>query len=177
LTGAGDALESTTVSKNGALRVGLGFDAHALKAGRPLRLGGVTIPGRRGLAGHSDADVLLHALMDALLGAMAQPDIGSLFPDTDASLKDADSSKLARRVIRRIDRLGGVVRNVDCILICDWPKLSPHHAAIRDNIAQLLGLPPGSVGLKAKTTEGTRVAVRNGSIAAMVVVLLEVAGS
>lgn len=137
-------------------------------------LGGVAVPSRRGLLGHSDADVLLHAVMDALLGALAQPDIGSLFPDSDPSFKDADSAVLMARVVRRVRRLGGIVRNVDCVLVCDEPKLAAHYTSIRTSLARLLGLKTGLVGLKAKTTEGTGLAVRRGSIAAMVVVLLEV---
>jgi 2-C-methyl-D-erythritol 2,4-cyclodiphosphate synthase len=112
--------------------------------------------------------------MDALLGALAQPDIGSLFPDSDPSLKDADSTELTARVVRRIRRLGGAVRNVDCVLVCDEPKLAAHYASIRTSLARLLGVETELVGLKAKTTEGTGIAVRRGSIAAMVVILLEV---
>lgn len=152
----------------------MGFDAHFLRAGRPLRLGGVTIPCALGLDGHSDADVLLHALMDAVLGALAQPDIGMLFPDTDAAFKDADSTELTARVIRRAGESGASVRNIDCVLVCDQPKLSPFHQVIRESIANLLGIAPDAVGLKAKTTEGTAFAHGSGSIAALVVVLVEV---
>ncbi len=118
--------------------------------------------------------MLLHALMDALLGAVAQPDIGSLFPDTDPSLKDSDSAKLTALVMKRIRSLGAAVVNVDCVLVCDRPRLAPHHDAIRQNIARLLAIRPDAVGIKAKTTEGTGIALKSGSIAAFVTVLLEV---
>jgi len=169
-------LESGALQPTHSLRVGLGFDAHPLRTGRPLRLGGVTIPAGKGLAGHSDADVLLHALMDAVLGALAQPDIGMLFPDTDPLLEGADSAELTTRVMKRASDSGAAVRNVDCVLVCDQPKLAPFHGAIRTSIAGLLGIAPDAVGLKAKTTEGTALALRSGSIAALVVVLIEVRG-
>lgn len=155
------------------LRTGLGFDAHRLARGRRLVLGGVEVPHRTGLAGHSDADVLLHALADALLGACALPDIGIIFPDTDPTLHDADSAGLLKQVCRRIRRRGFRPINVDCVLVCDAPRIQPHTSAIRESIAALLAIPAGAVGLKAKTTEGTRLAQKNCSIAALVTVLVE----
>lgn len=153
-------------------RIGFGFDAHELHAGRRLVLGGVHLPGRRGLAGHSDADVLLHALTDALLGAAALPDIGTLFPDTDAATRDADSAELLSVAWRRVRKLGFRLANADCVLVCDAPKIAPHAPAIRERIAAVLKADAGNVGLKAKTTEGTRLALKGRSIAAMVTVLL-----
>jgi 2-C-methyl-D-erythritol 2,4-cyclodiphosphate synthase len=154
------------------LRIGIGFDAHAFTEDRRLVLGGVVIPDSPGLAGHSDADVLLHALMDAILGAAALPDIGTLFPDTDAAYRDADSTELLKQVRRRATRAGYRIVNVDCVLVCDKPRLIPHVAAIRTNLARLLRIPEDCVGLKAKTTEGTRLAIPGRSIAAMVTSLL-----
>ncbi len=159
--------------KTTRLCVGLGFDAHPLRAGRPLRLGGVTIPSRRGLVGHSDADVLLHAIIDALLGAVGGPDIGTLFPDTDPKLTNVDSRSLLTQATRRIRRQGVRIVNVDCVLVCDEPKLAPHYQCIRESVATLLKIESSSVGLKAKTCEGTALAYRSRSIAALVVALLE----
>ncbi|MBM3314847.1 2-C-methyl-D-erythritol 2,4-cyclodiphosphate synthase [candidate division WOR-3 bacterium] len=155
------------------LRVGLGFDAHILRRGRPLVLGGVPVPFPRGLAGHSDADVLLHAAADALLGAAALPDIGTIFPATDPQYKGADSARLLGRVVTRVRRLGWRVANLDCTLVCDGPRIAPHAAAIRTRVAGLVGIKPDAVGIKAKTTEGTMLARPGRSIAALVVVLLE----
>jgi len=153
-------------------RTGLGFDAHELVAGRKLKLGGVHIPSRLGLSGHSDADVLLHALTDALLGALALPDIGTLFPNTDARWKDAPSLLMLRDACRRVRAGGFRLANADCVLICDRPKLQPYSLAIRKSIARMLQVPQYRIGLKAKTTEGTLLALKNKSIAAMAVVLV-----
>ncbi|HTW91864.1 MAG TPA: 2-C-methyl-D-erythritol 2,4-cyclodiphosphate synthase [bacterium] len=152
--------------------MGLGFDAHEMVRGRPLMLGGVHVPSEQGLAGHSDADVLLHALTDALLGALALPDIGTLFPDTDAKWKDAASELMLREAYRRVKARGYRLVNADCVLVCDRPKLSPHSDAIRESIARMLSVPAGNIGLKAKTTEGTLLALKAKSIAAMAVVLV-----
>jgi 2-C-methyl-D-erythritol 2,4-cyclodiphosphate synthase len=153
-------------------RIGLGFDAHELAAGRRLVLGGVQIPSRFGLAGHSDADVLLHALTDALLGALALPDIGTLFPDTDPKWKDAASSLMLIEAHQLVKSHGYELVNADCTLVCDMPRLQPHYVSVRTGIADILGLSPDRVGLKAKTTEGTQLALKRRSIAAMVVVLV-----
>jgi 2-C-methyl-D-erythritol 2,4-cyclodiphosphate synthase len=136
-------------------------------------LGGVHIQSRLGLLGHSDADVLLHALTDALLGALALPDIGTLFPDTDPKWKDAPSELMLKDAYKRVKAKGFRLVNADCVLICDRPKLQPHHLAIRRSIAGMLQVLPDRIGLKAKTTEGTLLALKGKSIAAMAVVLVE----
>ena len=135
-------------------------------------LGGVHIPSRLGLLGHSDADVLLHALTDALLGSLALPDIGTLFSDTDPKWKDAPSELMLRDAYRRVGVKGFRLLNVDCVLVCDRPKLLPHSLAIRRSIAGMLDVPIDRIGLKAKTTEGTLLALKRKSIAAMAVVLV-----
>jgi len=135
-------------------------------------LGGVRIPSRLGLLGHSDADVLLHALTDALLGAVALPDIGTLFPDTGAKWKDAPSGLMLKDAYQQVRAEGFRLINVDCVLVCDRPKLAPHYLAIRTSIARMLQAPLDRIGLKAKTTEGTLLALKRKSIAAMAVVLL-----
>lgn len=154
------------------IRTGVGFDAHRLEPGRRLVLGGVAIPYDCGLAGHSDGDALLHALCDALLGALARPDIGTNFPDTDPAFKDADSSTLVREVMLAVDELGFRVLNASCVVVCDRPKLAPHAHSIRDRIAGLLAIEPDRVGLSAKTCEGTQLAIPGESVAALVTVLL-----
>jgi 2-C-methyl-D-erythritol 2,4-cyclodiphosphate synthase len=155
-----------------ACRIGIGFDAHEFCKGRKLMLGGTHIPYPQGLAGHSDADALLHAVTDALLGALALPDIGRQFPDTDPRYKDADSRVLLGKVMKRVSARGYQVANLDCVVVCDRPKLAPYADAIRSRIAGLLGVNPDRVGLKAKTCEGTLLAIPGKSIAAFVTVLL-----
>lgn len=135
-------------------RIGQGYDVHRLTEGRPLVLGGVTIPWEKGLLGHSDADVLLHALMDALLGAAALGDIGHLFPDGDARYEGADSRVLLREVRELLERNGCAIGNVDMTLIAQRPKIAPYIPRMRDNIAADLGLPPDAVSVKATTEEG-----------------------
>jgi 2-C-methyl-D-erythritol 2,4-cyclodiphosphate synthase len=135
-------------------------------------LGGVHIPSRLGLLGHSDADVLLHALTDALLGALALPDIGTLFPDTDAKWKDASSELMVKDAYQRIRVAGFELMNADCVLVCDQPRLSPHSPAMRESIAVMLQVPADRIGLKAKTTEGTLLALKRKSIAALAIVLV-----
>lgn len=153
-------------------RAGIGFDAHLLKKGRPLILGGVTIPCSYGLMGHSDADVLVHSIIDALLGALALPDIGTLFPDCDPKYHNACSTKLLQTVLKRIKRLGWQVAQIDSILITDIPRLAPFVVAIKENVAKQLKIAPALIGLKAKTTEGTRIALNRKSIAALSIALL-----
>lgn len=153
------------------MRVGQGFDVHALVPGRPLIIGGVTIPYERGLAGHSDADVLLHAICDALLGAAGLGDIGEHFPDTAADYKDIDS----RRLLRRVGELlapNWTVLNVDATVIAQAPKLGPYKAQMAANIALDLGLGAERVNIKAKTTERLGFTGRGEGIAAEAVVLL-----
>lgn len=135
-------------------RIGLGYDVHRLTEGRPLVLGGVTIPYERGLLGHSDADVLLHALMDALLGAAALGDIGRLFPDSDERYQGADSRVLLREVADLLERSGFSVGNVDVTLIAQRPKIAPYVPRMRENIAADLKLPLEAVSVKATTEEG-----------------------
>lgn len=134
-------------------RVGQGYDVHQLVEGRPLILGGVTVPYEKGLLGHSDADVLLHALMDALLGAAAMGDIGHLFPDNDPAYKGADSRVLLREVARRIRERGFTLGNVDVTLVAQRPKVAGYIEAMRENIAADLELPLGQINVKATTEE------------------------
>ena len=155
-----------------SVRIGTGFDVHALVAGRPLVIGGVTIPNPRGLDGHSDADVLLHAVCDALLGALALPDIGRHFPDTDARWKGADSRVLLRHVVSLITAGRWRVGNLDVTVIAQAPKIAPHVAAIRANLAADLACDLDRVGVKATTTEKLGFTGRGEGIAAMASVLL-----
>jgi 2-C-methyl-D-erythritol 2,4-cyclodiphosphate synthase len=134
-------------------RIGQGWDIHALVAGRPLVLGGVTIPHTHGLLGHSDADALLHAITDALLGGAGLGDIGRHFPDTDAAFKGADSGVLLQEAARRVRSAGWVPANIDATVVAQAPRLAPHIEAMRLRIAGLLGLPPEAVNVKAKTAE------------------------
>lgn len=136
-----------------ALRIGEGWDTHALVTGRPLILGGVTIAHTHGLLGHSDADALLHALTDALLGAAGLGDIGRHFPDTDAAFKGADSVVLLQEAARRVREQGWSIVNLDSTIVAQAPKLAPHIPAMRARIAQALGLDEGAVNVKAKTAE------------------------
>jgi len=155
------------------LRIGNGFDVHALVAGRKLVLGGVTIPFDRGLAGHSDADVLLHAITDALLGALALGDLGAHFPDTDPRWKDADSRVLLRHAMTLVSAKGYAVGNVDSTIVAQAPKLAPHIAAMVANIAADLGCELERISVKATTTERLGFTGRGEGIAALATVLLE----
>jgi len=154
------------------MRVGQGFDVHALVTGRKLIIGGVDIPNAKGLAGHSDADVLLHALCDALLGAGALGDIGRHFPDTDARYKNADSRMLLREVSRLVQEAGYRIVNIDATIIAQAPRMAPHIPSMVNNIAADLGLSPGQVNVKATTTEGLGFAGRAEGIAAEAIVML-----
>ncbi len=153
-----------------ATRIGYGFDSHEFLPGIPLKIGGITLAHDKGLGGHSDGDVLLHAITDALLGAVAAPDIGALFPPTDAKWKGVDSVDFLRQALKRVHGAGYGVSNVDASLILAAPKIGPHAAAIRARVAQLLGIDADCVGLKAKTPEGLNL---ENSAVAHVVVLLE----
>ena len=135
------------------IRIGEGWDTHALVVGRPLMLGGVHIPFEKGLLGHSDADVLLHAITDALLGAAGLGDIGQHFPDTDATYKGADSAKLLKIAYDHVKQLGWQLGNVDCTIVAQAPKLAPHRSDIRSSIAKALGVTESQVNVKAKTAE------------------------
>jgi len=153
-------------------RIGQGFDVHALVPGRPLIVGGVTIPFEYGLLGHSDADVLLHALTDALLGAAGLGDIGRMFPDNDPAHAGADSRILLRGAYRCVREAGFVVGNVDATIICRAPKVSPHVPRMVANIAADLALPGDCINIKGKTTEKLGFTGRGEGIAAQVAVLL-----
>ncbi|MBO4330017.1 MAG: 2-C-methyl-D-erythritol 2,4-cyclodiphosphate synthase [Rhodocyclaceae bacterium] len=155
-----------------SFRVGQGFDVHALVAGRPCIIGGVHIPFERGLLGHSDADVLLHAITDALLGAAGLGDIGRLFPDTDPAHAGADSRVLLREAYARVRAAGWAAVNVDATVICQAPKIAPHVAAMVANIAADLAIAPAQVNVKGKTTEKLGFTGRGEGIAAQACVLL-----
>src|SRR6266853_4364468 len=137
-----------------ATRIGYGFDSHEFRPGIPLKIGGVTLAHDKGLGGHSDGDVLLHAITDALLGAIAGPDIGSLFPPSDAQWKNADSAVFLREALKRVQAAGYELVNLDSTLILSTPKLGPHAEAIRNHVAELCGIAGDCVGIKAKTPEG-----------------------
>lgn len=160
-----------------ALRIGIGYDVHGFVEGRPLVLGGVEIPYERGLAGHSDADVLVHALMDALVGALRAGDIGKLFPDTDPAFADISSLVLLGHVATLIRAGGYRLVDADTVLILEQPKIAPHREVMRARIAETLGVPIESVGVKATTTEGLGFTGRGEGVAAQAVVLLERVGS
>jgi 2-C-methyl-D-erythritol 2,4-cyclodiphosphate synthase len=153
-------------------RVGNGFDVHALVAGRRLVLGGVTVPFERGLAGHSDADVVLHAICDAILGAIGAGDIGLHFPDSDAAYKDADSRVLLREVWRRAVAAGYALGNLDVTIVAQAPRIAPYVALMVANIAADLESTPAQVNVKATTTEGLGFTGRGEGIAAQATVLL-----
>jgi 2-C-methyl-D-erythritol 2,4-cyclodiphosphate synthase len=162
-------LPTTNDQRPTTARIGYGWDSHEFKSGIPLKIGGVTLPHPRGLGGHSDGDVLLHALTDALLGAVAAPDIGSLFSPSDAQWKGADSAVFLNEALKRVNAAGYAVANVDSTLILAEPKIGPHAAAIRARVAELLGVALDAVGVKAKTPEG--LGIDNAAIAHVVVLL------
>jgi 2-C-methyl-D-erythritol 2,4-cyclodiphosphate synthase len=155
------------------IRVGIGYDSHRFEEGRPLVLGGIRIPHPRGLAGHSDADVVAHALIDAILGAAAAGDIGQHFPDTDPRWKGADSMALLRSAHQLVRERGYALAQADLTIITEQPQLSPHLAAMAANLAERLEAPPGSVSLKAKTNEGMGFIGRGEGIAVIAVASLE----
>jgi 2-C-methyl-D-erythritol 2,4-cyclodiphosphate synthase len=156
------------------MRIGYGFDSHEFRPGILLKIGGITLPHDKGLGGHSDGDVLLHAITDALLGAIAAPDIGALFPPSDPKWKGADSVIFLQEALKRVREAGYGLANVDASLILSAPKIGPHAAVIRTRVAELLGLPTDCVGLKAKTPEGLDL---DSAAMAHAVVLLERAAS
>ena len=155
------------------MRVGTGFDLHRLVVGRRLVLGGVELPWDMGLQGHSDADVICHALIDALCGAAGIGDIGSLFPDTDPKYKDASSLDMLREVTDHCRRARWAVENVDVTLLAQVPKLAPYREAIRNNLADALGIDPAAVGLKATTTDHIGPIGKGEALAAQAVALLK----
>ena len=158
---------------NTDFRIGQGYDVHALTPGRKLILGGVEIPHSRGLLGHSDADALLHAITDALLGAAGLGDIGGMFPDTSSQWEGADSRTLLRGAMAAVREAGWRVGNVDATIIAQAPRIAPHVAAMRANIAADLGIDPGAVNIKGKTNERLGFEGRGEGIAAQAAVLLQ----
>lgn len=151
------------------MRIGYGWDSHEFKRGVPLKIGGVVIPYSKGLGGHSDGDVLLHAVTDALLGAVAAPDIGTLFSPSDPKWKGADSVIFLREALNRVSAAGYEIVNLDSTLILTEPKIGPHTAAIRARISELLKIAPDAIGIKAKTPEG--MGTDNAAIAHVTVLL------
>jgi 2-C-methyl-D-erythritol 2,4-cyclodiphosphate synthase len=149
------------------VHVGIGYDVHALVAGRKLILGGVDIPHTKGLDGHSDADALMHAICDAILGALGEADIGHFFPNTDARWKNAPSKVFLEEAARQVAKRGGKIVNVDATVIAQAPKIFPHIAAMKKNLAAALGVPEKKIGVKATTNEGLGFAGREEGIAAM----------
>ena len=155
------------------IRIGLGHDTHRLGPGAGLVIGGITIPHDRAAIGHSDADVLLHALTDALLGAATLGDIGEMFPDTDPANRGRDSADMLRRAAARVAEAGWRIVNVDCVVFAQRPKILPHRTAIRRRIAEILRIDDSAVWLKAKTGEGVGPIGEELAIAAECVVLIE----
>jgi len=154
------------------LRIGLGYDSHQLGNHGPLRIGGIDIEADMHAIGHSDADVLLHAITDALLGAISEPDIGQLFPDNDPKNRDRDSSDFLHEALVRIRRHGWEIVNLDCVILAERPKMGPHLSAMKEAVSGLLDVPPDRIGIKAKTGEGLGSIGSSAAIAARVVVLL-----
>lgn len=153
-------------------RIGQGWDVHILVRDRPLMLGGVQVPHHSGLYGHSDADALLHAITDALLGAAGLGDIGTLFPDTDERFRGADSAVLLEEALRQVKATGYAVGNVDCTVVAQAPKLAPYKPAMRERIASILGIAPSQVNVKAKTAEKLGPVGEGLSMEAQAVVML-----
>jgi 2-C-methyl-D-erythritol 2,4-cyclodiphosphate synthase len=153
-------------------RIGLGYDIHRLVAGRRCILGGVEIPSEVGPEGHSDADVVLHAVADALLGAAGLPDIGQLFPNTDPSLKGMDSARIVERAVAEAAALGWRVGNLDLVILAERPRIASHVPAMRARLASLLGVEPGQVGVKATTQEGLDAVGEGRGISCQAVALL-----
>ncbi|WP_066058646.1 2-C-methyl-D-erythritol 2,4-cyclodiphosphate synthase [Robertmurraya korlensis] len=154
-------------------RIGQGFDVHQLTEGRPLIIGGITIPYEKGLLGHSDADVLLHTVTDAVLGAIGEGDIGRHFPDTDPEFKDVDSAKLLEHVWKLVEGRGYELVNADCTIIAQRPKMAPYIDQMKNRIAELLKATPEQVNVKATTTEKLGFTGRGEGIASQAVVLLK----
>jgi len=151
------------------MRIGYGWDSHEFQEGVPLKIGGVELPHDKGLAGHSDGDVLLHAITDALLGAVAAGDIGSYFPPSDPKWKGANSAIFLEEALKQVKRAGYVIANIDSTLILAEPKIGPHSSRIQQNVAKLLDIRPDQVGIKAKTPEG--MGTDNAAIAHVAVLL------
>jgi 2-C-methyl-D-erythritol 2,4-cyclodiphosphate synthase len=156
-------------------RVGLGFDAHPFDPDRPLRLGGIDLPGSPGLTGHSDGDALLHAISDAILGAASLPSLGELFSDRDPAWKGADSAGFVKKAVSLALARGWRVGNVDAVVIAEAPKIAPHAAAMRSRIAALLGVDESAVSVRGTSTNGLGFPGRGEGLSAMAVVLMEAA--
>ena len=154
------------------MRIGIGYDVHQLKQGRRLIIGGVTIPFEKGLLGYSDADVLVHALCDALLGAAGLGDIGIYFPDTDKQFKDISSIKLLVKTCEMVKEKGFTIKNIDSVIFAQAPKLSPYREEMQKKIGQIMGINPGLINIKATTTEGLGIIGKGEGIAAMCIALL-----
>ncbi len=154
-------------------RIGIGFDAHRFAEKRKFILGGVTIKYEKGLLGHSDADVLCHAIADALLGAIGQKDIGQHFPDSDKKFKDISSLKILSQVLTMITKLSYKIINIDAIIICQTPKLNPYFSKMKKNLAKILRIREWQIGLKAKTTEGMGFIGQKQGVAAYAIALVE----
>jgi 2-C-methyl-D-erythritol 2,4-cyclodiphosphate synthase len=155
------------------MRIGIGYDAHAFAEKRKLVLGGVVIPHEKGLLGHSDADVLLHAISDALLGAAGLPDIGAHFPNTDKNIAGIDSGTILSRAMELARAEGFELVNLDAVVICEEPKIQPHREDMRQNIARIMGVDPRRINVKGKTTEGLGFTGRREGIESYAVCLLE----
>jgi 2-C-methyl-D-erythritol 2,4-cyclodiphosphate synthase len=153
-------------------RIGLGFDLHRLEAGRPCRLGGMTLDHPTGPAGHSDGDAVLHAITDALLGAAGLDDIGTLFPDTDAAHKDKDSAIFLQAAVQAIQTEGYAVGNVDVVIATEGPRIAPHRAAMRARLADLLGVEVSAVNVKGKTLEGMGALAQGAGVAVQAICML-----
>jgi 2-C-methyl-D-erythritol 2,4-cyclodiphosphate synthase len=160
-----------------SLRIGLGYDAHAFAAGRPLVLGGVTIPHSRGLSGHSDADVICHAIADAILGALTAGDIGRLFPDTDPKYKGISSLLLLSRVTDLLNTKGGQILNLDTMIILEEPRISPYFEEMKENIGKALRINAGTVSIKATRNEGMGFVGRGEGVVAIAVALVRLPAS
>jgi 2-C-methyl-D-erythritol 2,4-cyclodiphosphate synthase len=159
--------------KRPAYRIGMGYDVHPFVENRPLILGGITIPYRQGLAGHSDADCLVHAICDALLGAISAGDLGSHFPDSDPRYKDVESLLLLKRVTEMVEQKGFKIANIDATIVAQAPQLAPYRPRMEEKIAQTVGIEQGQVNVKATTTERLGFIGREEGIAAYAVVLVE----
>ncbi|MDZ4278344.1 MAG: 2-C-methyl-D-erythritol 2,4-cyclodiphosphate synthase [Dehalococcoidia bacterium] len=155
------------------MRVGIGYDIHPFEPGRPLVLGGIRIPDEPGLSGHSDADVLTHAVIDALLGAAALGDIGRRFPSDDPQYRDANSLDLLRQTVRMLAEAGHGIQNLDCTVIAERPRVAPHAEAMRSALAEALGVEVASVSVKATTANGLGAIGRGEGIAALAIALLD----
>ncbi|MCA1901120.1 MAG: 2-C-methyl-D-erythritol 2,4-cyclodiphosphate synthase [Candidatus Hydrogenedens sp.] len=153
-------------------RIGIGYDLHRLTEGRPLIIGGVTIPYHKGLQGHSDADVLIHAIIDAILGALALGDIGTYFPDTDPKYKNIDSKILLKQTVQLLQQNGWKIVNLDTTIIAEQPKLKPYIKSMRDVLSQLLQIPLECTSVKAKTNEGVGPEGKEEAISAFAVILI-----